>query len=102
MVLVKMLMYALLITNKKGAQRIFHTISREDMPDLDVVLNAPGRHNALNATAAVAVATEEGIADEHILAALLNFQGTGRRFDFLGNFSLEHVNGQEGEVMLVG
>lgn len=85
---------------QKGAQGFF-TISREDMPDLDVVLNAPGRHNALNATAAVAVATEEGIADEHILAALLNFQGTGRRFDFLGNFSLEHVNGQEGEVTLV-
>nr|WP_202608943.1 UDP-N-acetylmuramate--L-alanine ligase [Proteus sp. G4406] len=85
---------------QKGAQGFF-TISREDMPDLDVVLNAPGRHNALNATAAVAVATEEGIADEHILAALLNFQGTGRRFDFLGNFSLEHVNGQEGQVMLV-
>ena len=85
---------------QKGAQGFF-TISREDMPDLDVVLNAPGRHNALNATAAVAVATEEGIADEHILAALLNFQGTGRRFDFLGNLSLEHVNGQEGEVMLV-
>ncbi|AZG99403.1 TPA: UDP-N-acetylmuramate--L-alanine ligase [Proteus mirabilis] len=85
---------------QKGAQGFF-TISREDMPDLDVVLNAPGRHNALNATAAVAVATEEGIADEHILAALLNFQGTGRRFDFLGNFGLEHVNGQEGEVMLV-
>ena len=85
---------------QKGAQGFF-TISREDMPDLDVVLNAPVRHNALNATAAVAVATEEGIADEHILAALLNFQGTGRRFDFLGNFSLEHVNGQEGEVMLV-
>ncbi|HAU5526351.1 TPA: UDP-N-acetylmuramate--L-alanine ligase [Proteus mirabilis] len=85
---------------QKGAQGFF-TISREDMPDLDVVLNAPGRHNALNATAAVAVATEEGVADEHILAALLNFQGTGRRFDFLGNFSLDHVNGQEGEVMLV-
>ncbi|EOY6714566.1 TPA: UDP-N-acetylmuramate--L-alanine ligase [Proteus mirabilis] len=85
---------------QKGAQGFF-TISREDMPDIDVVLNAPGRHNALNATAAVAVATEEGIADEHILAALLNFQGTGRRFDFLGNFSLEHVNGQKGEVMLV-
>lgn len=85
---------------QKGAQGFF-TISREDMPDLQVVLNAPGRHNALNATAAVAVATEEGIADEHILAALLNFQGTGRRFDFLGNYGLEHVNGQDGEVMLV-
>ncbi|OAT34840.1 UDP-N-acetylmuramate--L-alanine ligase [Proteus myxofaciens] len=85
---------------QKGAQGFF-TIRREGMPDLDVVLNSPGRHNALNATAAVAVATEEGIADEHILAALLNFQGTGRRFDFLGNYSLDHVNGQQGNVMLV-
>ncbi len=31
-----------------------------------VTLNAPGRHNALNAAAAVAVATEEGIDDEAI------------------------------------
>lgn len=71
------------------------------MPELTVVLNAPGRHNALNATAAVAVATEEGIDDLHILSALVEFQGTGRRFDFLGNYALRNVNGKEGEVMLV-
>lgn len=40
-------------------------------------LNAPGRHNVLNATAAIAVATEEGIPDEDILASLREFQGTG-------------------------
>ncbi len=34
-----------------------------------VTLNAPGRHNALTAAAAVAVATEEGIDDEAILRA---------------------------------
>ncbi len=85
---------------QKGAQGYF-TVSRQDMADLKVVLNAPGRHNALNATAAVAVATEEGISGSHILAALADFQGTGRRFDFLGNFSLEHVNGKEGSAMLV-
>ncbi len=41
-----------------------------------VTLNAPsGRHNALNAAAAVAVATEEGIDDEAILRALESFGG---------------------------
>ncbi|EKT64925.1 UDP-N-acetylmuramate--L-alanine ligase [Providencia burhodogranariea DSM 19968] len=85
---------------QKGNQGFF-TIARQNMPELTVVLNAPGRHNALNATAAVAVATEEGIDDLHILSALAEFQGTGRRFDFLGNYSLRHVNGKVGEVMLV-
>ena len=66
-----------------------------------VTLNAPGRHNALNAAAAVAVATEEGIDDEAILRALESFQGTGRRFDFLGEFPLEPVNGKSGTAMLV-
>ena len=53
---------------------------------IEVLLNVPGRHNALNATAALAVAKEEGIANEAILAALADFQGAGRRFDQLGSF----------------
>ncbi len=61
----------------------------QDKEPMRVTLNAPGRHNALNAAAAVAVATEEGIDDEAILRALESFQGTGRRFDFLGEFPLE-------------
>ncbi|KAH8298976.1 hypothetical protein KR044_006305 [Drosophila immigrans] len=77
------------------------TLSRQDKPLLTVTLNAPGRHNALNAAAAVAVATEEGIDDEDILRALAGFQGTGRRFDFLGEFPLEPVNGKAGSAMLV-
>ena len=77
------------------------TLSRQDKPLLTVTLNAPGRHNALNAAAAVAVATEEGIDDEDILHALAGFQGTGRRFDFLGEFPLEPVNGKAGSAMLV-
>ncbi|WP_416776621.1 UDP-N-acetylmuramate--L-alanine ligase [Xenorhabdus budapestensis] len=85
---------------QKGAQGFF-TISRENLPELHVILNAPGRHNALNAAAAVAVATEEGIDDTAILASLAEFQGTGRRFDFLGEFSLRNINGKEGGVMLV-
>ena len=53
---------------------------------INVLLNVPGKHNALNATAALAVAKEEGIENEAILAALADFQGAGRRFDQLGEF----------------
>lgn len=83
-----------------GAQGHF-TLERKDKPLLNVTLNAPGRHNALNAAAAVAVATDEGIDDEAILRALERFQGTGRRFDFLGEYPLELVNGHSGTAMLV-
>nr|WP_216662790.1 UDP-N-acetylmuramate--L-alanine ligase [Dickeya dadantii] len=83
-----------------GAQGLF-TLARQGKPLLNVTLNAPGRHNALNAAAAVAVATEQGIDDDAILRALARFQGTGRRFDFLGEFPLQPVNGKSGSAMLV-
>lgn len=86
--------------HQTGAQGHF-TLERKDKTLLTVTLNAPGRHNALNAAAAVAVATDEGIDDEAILRALERFQGTGRRFDFLGEYPLELVNGQSGTAMLV-
>ncbi|MDU5473666.1 MULTISPECIES: UDP-N-acetylmuramate--L-alanine ligase [unclassified Pantoea] len=85
---------------QRGAQGHF-TLVRHDKPLLQVTLNAPGRHNALNAAAAVAVASEEGIDDNAILAALESFQGTGRRFDLLGEFPTEPVNGNSGTAMLV-
>lgn len=85
---------------QRGAQGLF-TLVRHGKPALRVCLNAPGRHNALNAAAAVAVATEEGIDDAAILRALESFQGTGRRFDFLGEYALDEVNGKDGSAMLV-
>ncbi len=85
---------------QSGAQGHF-TLIRQDKAPLQITLNAPGRHNALNAAAAVAVASEEGIEDNAILAALESFQGTGRRFDLLGEFPTEPVNGQPGTAMLV-
>ena len=44
----------------------------------------PGRHNALNATAAVAVAHELGLADDVIRKALAGFGGVKRRFTKTG------------------
>ncbi|NLS12295.1 UDP-N-acetylmuramate--L-alanine ligase [Vibrio sp. SM6] len=62
------------------------TVIRQGRPSLAITLNIPGRHNALNAAAAIAVATEDDISDEAILSAMLGTQGTGRRFDHLGEF----------------
>jgi UDP-N-acetylmuramate--alanine ligase len=50
----------------------------------NIALPMPGRHNALNATAAVAVAHELGIGDETIRNALAKFGGVRRRFTRTG------------------
>ena len=63
--------------------RINGTTSR-----LSVVLNLPGRHNVLNALAAIAVATEVGVSDEAIVKALAEFKGVGRRFQRYGEVTL--------------
>jgi UDP-N-acetylmuramate--alanine ligase len=47
---------------------------------LPVELNLPGRHNVLNALAAVSVALELGVDEDAIVRALAAFQGVGRRF----------------------
>lgn len=85
---------------QEGAYSRF-TLIRQRKPELQVELNAPGRHNALNAVGAIAVATEEEICDNCILQAMRQFQGISRRFDDLGRFNLINVNGKIGEVMLI-
>lgn len=52
---------------------------------LPIVLNTPGRHNVLNALAAIAVATEVGVGDTAIIKALGEFKGVGRRFQSYGD-----------------
>lgn len=55
---------------------------------LEIFLNLPGLHNVLNATAAIAVVTDEGVDDEAIKTGLANFMGVGRRFQVYGEFSV--------------
>jgi len=47
-------------------------------------LRVPGRHNILNATAAVAIAHQLGIAADKIAEGLANFNGVDRRFQLRG------------------
>lgn len=55
--------------------------------ELRLSLGVPGRHNVLNAAAAVAAIDQAGsIPDDRIQAALLSFSGTDRRFQKKGSF----------------
>jgi len=52
----------------------------------NLVMPMPGHHNALNATAAVAVAHELGMSSEGIRKALAGFGGVKRRFTRVGEW----------------
>ncbi len=69
---------------RDGLQSRFQAL-RAGREPLSLTINLPGRHNVLNSLAAVAVATELGIADTAIQRALANFQGIERRLQPLGD-----------------
>ncbi|MDA1371591.1 MAG: UDP-N-acetylmuramate--L-alanine ligase [Proteobacteria bacterium] len=66
----------------------FEVIRPGKKQPLKLKLNMPGRHNALNATAAIVIATDEGIKDKNIRTGIQKFSGVGRRFDVQGEFSV--------------
>lgn len=53
----------------------------------DLMLPMPGRHNASNATAAIAVAREFGVSDDAIRKAIAGFGGVKRRFTKTGEWN---------------
>ena len=74
---------------QSGMKTAFTVIRPGDRPDLDVELQMPGEHNVLNALAAIAVATDEGVSDDAIRSALASFQGVGRRFQIQGEYLID-------------
>ncbi|MDO9053315.1 MAG: UDP-N-acetylmuramate--L-alanine ligase [Gallionella sp.] len=74
----------------QGGQMRFTAQCRQNgtPKDLDITLNLAGRHNVLNALAAIAIALEVGVADEAIVAALAEFEGVGRRLQRYGEIAL--------------
>ncbi|WP_236617049.1 UDP-N-acetylmuramate--L-alanine ligase [Litchfieldella anticariensis] len=76
----------------------FTALRPDGMTPLEVRLAMPGKHNALNALAAIAVACDAGIDDDAILRGLAGFAGVGRRFQVHGEFAAPIG---QGEVMLV-
>ncbi len=65
---------------RQQERRSYFTVHAKDRHPFSVCLNLAGKHNALNALAAMAVCFEEGIALANILSALEVFGGIGRRF----------------------
>ena len=59
------------------------TVSRHGKALGEVLLNIPGAHNAVNALAALALASEIGQSFESIAAALEAFRGAKRRFEVI-------------------
>ena len=55
-----------------------------DTAPLQIELRLPGRHNVLNALAAIAIAAELDVADRAIVKAFADFQGIDRRFQIYG------------------
>ena len=82
----------LLDIDLKGGQSRFRVMIRDRRPGFrlemqDLVLPMPGRHNALNATAALAVAHELGVSEDAIRKALAGFGGVKRRFTRTGEWN---------------
>ena len=69
-----------------GLNQCRFTLLRKGHTSLKIELNLAGKHNILNALAAIAVATEEKVDDEAIQTALSCFDGIGRRFEILGDY----------------
>lgn len=78
-----------------GLQMRF-TVEMSGAEALELKLRQPGQHNVLNALAAVAVAKELGVATAAISRGLARFEGIGRRFQVLGQVSIDG-----GDVVLV-
>lgn len=55
-------------------------------------VNLPGKHNILNATAALAVSLEEGLDVQAIAKGLKEFAGVGRRFEIYGEYALPDIS----------
>jgi UDP-N-acetylmuramate--alanine ligase len=81
---------------QQGAHTHFRVQRRDHDAELAVTLNMPGAHNALNALAAIAVATELGVSDAAIQSGLASFEGIGRRFQVYGEMQIT-----AGSVLLV-
>ncbi len=67
-----------------ASEFLMHRPGRDPLP---IRLNLPGRHNVLNALAAVAVALELDVDDAALTRALAEFSGIERRFQVLGTIT---------------
>lgn len=82
--------------SQQGLMSHFTVVRPKHHAPLTISFPWPGRHNVLNALAAIAITTELGVNDDAIVHGLARFQGVGRRFQLLGERTFEH-----GKAMIV-
>ena len=68
----------------------FHLSIADETEVHQFMLNLPGRHNVLNALAAIAVGIKLGVTLKIIAEALAEFQGIGRRMQSYGMLKTTH------------
>lgn len=90
--------YCLTYGFSSGAQ--YQIVSHTDEPEKSVfslsfdnkvigkfTLQLPGKHNALNATAAYLMAVKLGVAKDKAVEIIARFKGLKRRFEYLGQYN---------------
>ena len=86
------------LSNLQQSQGVSHftIIDKSNEDQFEITLNMPGEHNALNATAALAIARNLGVSIEACQRALNQFAGIGRRFNVLGDVTIS-----SGKILLI-
>ncbi|MCW8851304.1 MAG: UDP-N-acetylmuramate--L-alanine ligase, partial [Gammaproteobacteria bacterium] len=80
----------------QGSRTTFDVTLPDAESTIEITLNMPGRHNVLNALAAICVGYELGVSSEHMQSALIKFEGIGRRMHMYGEAKIA-----QGSVTLV-
>ena len=80
--------YSAELIRQEGNKTWFNVSQKHKKNWLEIELNLPGKHNLLNALAAIAIAHELGIEDTAIVAALSQFQGIARRCHVRGQITI--------------
>lgn len=77
------------------------TIKYKNKINFNVTLKMLGKHNALNATAAIATATQKNIKKSVIENSIKKFRGVLYRFQNLGQYNLIHFNRKTGRILII-
>jgi len=80
---------------RQAGLRMYFSVHHASGNAFPVELNLPGRHNVLNALAAICIALELGVEQAAICRALAGFQGIGRRF------VVEQINDLQGRELIL-
>ncbi|WMY97264.1 MAG: UDP-N-acetylmuramate--L-alanine ligase [Arsenophonus sp.] len=90
-----------IITYKQIINKSFFKLSINRGEKIKFSLNIPGKHNILNATAAITTAITEKISYRTIIDSINLFQGIERRFDILGNFYINKQTDKNESIILI-